>query len=137
MPKKSKKSKKNTKNKAVKAKRQLDVRVEGTEYARVTKLLGNGRMTCECFDGPQRLGIVRGSLKRCRIGERDIVLIGLRDFQNDKCDIMIKYDSDEVAILQKMGELPYFEIEEEEDIGDFEFDRGSEEDEKEINLDLI
>lgn len=140
MPKKTKKSKKNTKNKAVKAKRELEVRVEGTEYARVTRLLGDGRMTCECFDGITRLGVRRGKLKRCQIRERDIILVGLRDFQNDKADIMHKYDPDEVGTLQKMGELPDFEIENEEDemLGDFEFDRGDDDWRNEIvNIDAI
>lgn len=140
MPKKSKKASKNSKNKTEKTKRELEVRVEGTEYARVIKLLGDGRMTCECFDGVTRLGVRRGKLKRCQIKEKDIVLVGLRDFQNDKSDIMHKYDADEIAILQKMGELPEFEIEnDEEDLGGFEFDRGDDDwrNEQVVNIDTI
>lgn len=36
----------------------------------------------------------------------DIVLVGLREFQADKCDIIHKYTTDEARSLQAYGELP-------------------------------
>ena len=36
----------------------------------------------------------------------DIVLVGLRDFQDDKCDIIHKYNADEARNLKNYGELP-------------------------------
>lgn len=36
----------------------------------------------------------------------DIVLIGLREFQPDKADIIHKYNTDEARSLQSYGELP-------------------------------
>ena len=36
----------------------------------------------------------------------DIVLVGLRDFQDEKGDIILKYNSDEARDLKNYGELP-------------------------------
>ncbi len=36
----------------------------------------------------------------------DIVLIGLRDFEPSKADVIHKYNSDEARSLQQLGELP-------------------------------
>lgn len=40
------------------------------------------------------------------IGVGDIVLIGLRDFQDDKADIIMKYTTDEARQLKAYGEIP-------------------------------
>jgi|MesohylFT_1024984.scaffolds.fasta_scaffold14087_2 hypothetical protein len=48
-------------------------------------MLGNGRVEAFCFDGVNRLCHIRGKLrKRVWIGVGDIVLLGLRDFQDQK-----------------------------------------------------
>ena len=36
-------------------KRELEFKDEGQEYAKVIAMLGNGRLTAECFDGKNRL----------------------------------------------------------------------------------
>ena len=55
------------------------------EYAQVTRMLGNGRLEAFCFDGVNRLCHIRGKLrKRVWIGVGDIVLLGLREFQDQK-----------------------------------------------------
>lgn len=36
----------------------------------------------------------------------DIVLVGLRDFQDDKGDVILKYNADEARTLKAYGELP-------------------------------
>ena len=36
----------------------------------------------------------------------DIVLLGLRDFQDQKADIILRYDNDEARSLKAYGELP-------------------------------
>jgi translation initiation factor 1A len=105
MPKKDK-ARKNAKNRAVNETRQLLLKGEEQEYAQIIKRYGDGRMQCFCFDGMERMGVVRGSLKRCKFTEGDYVIISLRDFQDDKADIMYKYDQAEVARLQRMGEIP-------------------------------
>jgi len=35
-----------------------------TEYAQVTKMLGNGRLEAMCFDGVKRLCHIRGKLRK-------------------------------------------------------------------------
>jgi initiation factor 1A len=49
------------------------------------KMLGNGRLTAFCFDGKNRLCHIRGKLrKKVWINTGDIILVGLRDYQDDK-----------------------------------------------------
>merc|ERR1719516_657835 len=45
-----------------------------------------------CFDGVKRLCHIRGKLrKKVWINQGDIVLIGLRDYQDAKADVILKY----------------------------------------------
>jgi translation initiation factor 1A len=79
----------------------------GQEYAQVVKMLGNGRCECFCFDGVTRLGHIRGKMrKKVWITAGDIVLVGKRDFQDEKVDIIHKYSADEARNLKQYGELP-------------------------------
>jgi len=88
-------------------KRELTFKEDGQEYAQVTRMLGNGRLEAFCFDGVSRLCHIRGKLrKRVWIGVGDIVLLGLREFQDQKADIILKYDGDEARSLKTYGELP-------------------------------
>lgn len=34
------------------------------EYAQVTKMLGNGRLEAQCFDGEKRLAHIRGKMRK-------------------------------------------------------------------------
>ena len=109
-------------------KRELEYKDDGQEYAQVTKMLGNGRVDVLCIDGVKRLGIIRGAMRnKIWINLRDVVLVGLRDFQDNKCDILLKYTSDEVRNLKAYNELPegtsltsQEEEQEEESIFDFD-----------------
>ena len=88
-------------------KRQLEFKTEGQEYAKVTKMLGNGRCECYCFDGMTRMGHIRGSMhKKVWICVDDIILVSLRDYQDEKADIIHKYTLEESKILQEYGEIP-------------------------------
>lgn len=79
----------------------------GQEYAQVVKMLGNGRCECFCFDGVTRLGHIRGKMrKKVWITAGDIVLVGKREFQDEKVDIIHKYTADEARNLKQYGELP-------------------------------
>lgn len=70
-------------------------------------MLGNGRCECFCFDGVTRLGHIRGKMrKKVWITAGDIVLVGKRDFQDEKVDIVHKYTADEARNLKQYGELP-------------------------------
>ena len=83
-------------------------------------MLGNGRLEAMCFDGEKRLAHIRGKMrKKVRItlhnhpanyltigvivfddvqvwiNQGDIILISLREFQDDKADVIVKYTADE------------------------------------------
>jgi len=74
-------------------------------YARVTKMLGNGRLLAQCSDGLERLCKIRGKMhKREWIQTGDFVLVALRNFQDEKADVIFKYRDAEVHQLRKMGE---------------------------------
>lgn len=78
-----------------------------TEYAQIVKMLGNGRVDASCFDGIHRLAHIRGKMrKKVWINAGDIVLVSLRDFQDDQADVIVKYTADEARMLKQMGELP-------------------------------
>ena len=63
----------------------MPLMLRSAEYAQVTRMLGNGRLEAFCFDGVNRLCHIRGKLrKRVWIGVGDIVLLGLREFQDQK-----------------------------------------------------
>ena len=77
------------------------------EYAQVMKMLGNGRLEAHCFDGKKRLAHIRGKMrKREWVNVGDIILLGLRDFQDDKADVIMKYQPDEARKLKACDELP-------------------------------
>lgn len=145
MPKNKKKGKnsKTKKGNDNAPKRPLLLREEGQEYAKINKLLGDGRMDCLCFDGAQRIAQVRGKLRKwCRMTPDDIVLVSLREFQDHKADIIHKYFPEEIRKLQKMCEIPNnikYNEEEEEEQDTFVFEKIQEDDEgqEEINFDTI
>eukprot|EP00002_Diphylleia_rotans_P005990 TRINITY_DN1523_c0_g1_i1.p3 TRINITY_DN1523_c0_g1~~TRINITY_DN1523_c0_g1_i1.p3 ORF type:complete len:135 (-),score=37.50 TRINITY_DN1523_c0_g1_i1:303-707(-) len=88
-------------------KRELILKEEGQEYGQVLRMLGNGRLEAHCFDGVTRLCHIRGKMrKKVWIGQGDIVLISLRDFQDGKADIILKYSADEARSLKSLGHLP-------------------------------
>lgn len=89
------------------AKRELVFKDEGQEYGQVLKMLGNGRCDVQCFDGTKRLCHICGKMrKRVWVIVGDIVMVSLRDFQDEKGDIILKYTSDEAKNLKQYGELP-------------------------------
>ena len=52
-----------------------------------------------CFDGVKRLAHIRGKMrKKVWVGASDIILVGLRDYQDSKCDVILKYIADEAII---------------------------------------
>ncbi|KAJ2763302.1 Translation initiation factor 1A [Coemansia nantahalensis] len=109
-------------------KRELVFKDECQVYAQVTKVLGNGRMEVQCTDDTKRLAHIRGSMrKKVWINLGDYVLVSLREYQDDKCDIILKYTDDEVASLRQAGQLPErvaaADVQQDEDeLVDFEVD---------------
>eukprot|EP00028_Trichosphaerium_sp_Am-I-7-wt_P011301 CAMPEP_0168524026 /NCGR_PEP_ID=MMETSP0405-20121227/10382_1 /TAXON_ID=498012 /ORGANISM="Trichosphaerium sp, Strain Am-I-7 wt" /LENGTH=211 /DNA_ID=CAMNT_0008546109 /DNA_START=81 /DNA_END=716 /DNA_ORIENTATION=- len=109
--KKKGKNKRRRKNAGRVEQRVTDVKEAGQEYGKVLKFFGNGRLEVHCFDGKNRMCHIRGSMKKRvnrfkRINLGDIVLVQLRDYQDAKADVVMKYMPDQVRILQKRGELP-------------------------------
>jgi translation initiation factor 1A len=118
--------------------RELVFKEEMQEYAQVLRLLGDSRLELQCMDTVKRMGHIRGNLKKkAWITCGDVVLVSLREYENDKCDIILKYTEDEVRKLKQSKEIPdSIKINEEnnqkEDAGDIEF-FGAEEDSDEEN----
>jgi translation initiation factor 1A len=88
--------------------RDLPLQEDGTDYAYVLDVLGGGRMRVHCFnDNQDRIGTIRGSMyKKVWIAKDDVVLVSLRGYQDSKCDIVFKYNGDEVKLLVRQKELP-------------------------------
>merc|ERR1712070_1017333 len=88
-------------------KRELIFKEDGQEYAQVIRMLGNGRLDAQCIDGIKRLCHIRGKMrKKVWVSTGDIILVGLRDFQDEKADVILKYNADEARSLKAYGELP-------------------------------
>ena len=133
-------------------------------------MLGNGRLEAQCFDGERRLAHIRGKLrKKVWINQGahhhtahmttvlarlvvadptagDIILLSLRDYQDEKGDVILKYSADEARLLKLYKELPdhakinetdTYAAEGDEGIGiEFDDERDEEED-KDIDVDEI
>ena len=58
----------------------------------------------------------RGKMrKRQWIRADDTILVGLRDFQDNKCDVIHKYKHEEVKRLIDLGEIPQLGRQQEND----------------------
>ncbi|XP_074647704.1 eukaryotic translation initiation factor 1A, Y-chromosomal-like [Tubulanus polymorphus] len=101
------KNRRRGKNENEREKRELVFKEDGQEYAQVIRMLGNGRLEALCFDAVKRLCHIRGKLrKKVWISPQDIILVGLRDYQDNKADVILKYTPDEARNLQSYGEIP-------------------------------
>lgn len=107
MPKHTKKAK-NAKNTTV-AVRPFILKTDEQEYAKVTKLLGDCRVECECYDKKVRLGIIRNKMRRGknnRVTLGSIVIVSLREYQDSKADIVHVYNAEETIRLRRMNIIP-------------------------------
>lgn len=88
--------------------RDLVFREDDQAYARLIKPLGDGRFECENFEtGDTLIGHIKGTFrKRIWMNVGDVVLISLRDFDPNKCDIIYKYTAEEASVLQTYKEIP-------------------------------
>ena len=69
-------------------------------------MLGNGRLEAKCQDGESRLCQIRGQMrKKVWIVNGDIILLSLREFQDERADVIHKYTADEARNLKTYGEL--------------------------------
>jgi translation initiation factor 1A len=83
---------------------------EGQEYAVIKDMLGSGRVNVVCEDAKTRMGRIRGSMRKYGnkviIEKGDIVIVAKREFEDDKLDIVHKYNYDECTYLSREGSLP-------------------------------
>ena len=83
---------------------------DNEEYAKVIKLLGNGRLLANLKDKTEKLCNIPGRLKRKKtwINIDDIILISIREFQTDKADVIYVYNQSQINILKTKNLLPLF-----------------------------
>lgn len=78
-------------------------------YAYVIKLLGNCRVLVLCDNGTEAIGVIRGSMrrfnKRVLIETGDILAVSMRDFQDNKVDIVHKYNAEQCKNLINNKEI--------------------------------
>lgn len=85
----------------------LRIKEDGQEYAKVTKCKGNCRFDVQCCDGKERAAILCGAMrKRKFINQGDLVLVSIRDWQDDICDIIDSYDESQAKKLKQEKHLP-------------------------------
>lgn len=109
MPAKKSKKNKSRKQTAGPEKRVLILKGEMEEYAKIMKTLGDRRMTVILPDSVEFLARIPGRFrKRCWMTPGDVVLVSRRSFQDDKLDILYKYNDEEKRKLHKKGEIPPF-----------------------------
>lgn len=77
---------------------------DGTQrYAIIEKALGNCNMSVKCDDDIVRIGHIRGALRnKAKMGVGDYVIVSIRGFQDNKCDILHSFNGEEVRKLRKM-----------------------------------
>ena len=79
------------------------------EFAYVIKLLGNCRALVLCDNGNEAIGVIRGSMrrfnKRVLIETGDIIAVSMREYQNNKVDIVHKYNMEQCKILINNKEI--------------------------------
>lgn len=147
MPKNDKKKKNAAKSRkgSIEAKRELPLADQDQGYAIVSECCGNRRFKLECQDGINRMGHLRGAIRKrkktwLKLGSWLIYAerIGFtgprRSSDLEKCDIIEILADDEVARLRGLGEIQMEQSKQDDNCG-FEFTE--EDDKKEINFDDI
>jgi translation initiation factor 1A len=139
------KNRKKAKNNPIIVQRQLRFKEDLQDYAQITKMLGSERIEAFCFDdNKKRLCHIRGKIKKkewMNIG--DFILVSIREFEEEKADVIQRYTPDEVERLKILGELPdtvkitnVGEIAQDENDDDF-ISFGKEEKKDELNIDKL
>jgi translation initiation factor 1A len=89
--------------------KEMIFKEEGQEYAIVTRHLGGEYLEVNCLKGPgvTMKAHIRGAMRRkIFMNKDDVLLVNIRDYQDDVCDILMKYTPDQVRILKSKGEIP-------------------------------
>ena len=87
--------------------KNLRLKEPGQEYAQIIKCKVNCRFDVLCFDGKERMAIMCGAMRNRRfVNQNDIVLVSLRDWQDNVCDIIDNYDENLTRKLKDKGLVP-------------------------------
>ena len=87
--------------------RELVLTVPGeSDYGLVTKMLGNKRVEVLIISSGKYIQCKIAGHVRTWVTKDDFVLVGLRDFQEDRADVIHKYTNDESRKLIKSGLIP-------------------------------
>ena len=82
---------------------------DSQEYAKIIRMLGDRRIRAILTDGKEILAIIPGRFrKRCWMKIGDIIVVSCRDFQEDRYDVIHKYNEVEGRKLVKIDEIPSF-----------------------------
>lgn len=78
----------------------------GEVLGTVTKMLGASHFTIQCLDSVTRMCRLRGKMKkRVWIREGDIVIVVPWEFQDEKGDVIWRYNGPQVGWLRRKGYL--------------------------------
>jgi initiation factor 1A len=98
-------------------------------YGQVNEILGSCNFKVLCYDSIERLCHIRKTVKKQKqkVEKDTIVIIGLRDFDDKKGDIIYVYTKEESKLLRDRKEIPSFVVsddfyEDHEDIASEVFD---------------
>jgi len=84
-------------------------KADGQEYAQVSRMLGNGRCSATLMtpQRPTRLCMIPGKFTKRKIwiNPGDLIMVNIRSFQEDKCDIIYKFSTEEIKQLKKDGHI--------------------------------
>jgi len=86
--------------------KELPLPGEGEVICVVTDAIGANYVKVICMDGVTRVCRIPGKMrKRVWINVKDVVLVGIWEFQKDRGDILYRYERDERKRLMEMGLL--------------------------------
>ncbi|MGB9964293.1 translation initiation factor eIF-1A [Halobacterium sp. CBA1126] len=75
-------------------------------FAEVTEMLGANRVRVRCADGEERTARIPGRMqKRIWIREGDVVLVEPWDWQDEKADVVWRYEKSEADQLREEGHI--------------------------------
>jgi translation initiation factor 1A len=84
-------------------------KLEDLYYAKVEAVRGDSRFLVVCEDGRTRLARACGTMRlKSWISPSDYLLVSIREYQDDKCDIIYRYNQQSSSTLRKSGE-PFFQ----------------------------
>lgn len=79
-------------------------------YASVTKAQGSGRFVAVCGDGVERSCKLRGAMRKSEwVSVGTIVLVSVREYDENKADILHRYTDRGRDTLRRYGELEFLE----------------------------